>query len=545
MMIGILSAWIFIKKRVYLCPAGAACPGSINPDNSFLQDFRTVMQYWLHIGMLIFGVGLTKLVAYQAWSAMRQRGNTIDILGHSLGAVNGSASDAAFLLLLRWRNMSLGVFVLTHVAIITAISLVIGKSISTLTDTGSVELPFDYPTNISITTYDSIEVIGTARYGPTWAWLSNTGVNSTPLVNKNYSGTFIVQDSRAEYGVNAQPSGQQISGSVSCVDPSASIVVNLTGLADVGQLNVTYLPDERHNVSGSVTLGLDPMNLAVGKLIGQYLPSVIEFDQNSTFIWLTITDGIIPNAMEISDSYFVPAINVFIGLCEHSVTFSNLSVLPQNNASGGMQYIQPSQPTVYLPPGGAFWVYQSEWAPEIFLTPSNPVAVCHNGCMTEAIWNTLLSWWIPPYQYNSYILGQGYSWIDIYCYGGVLSLAGADTNQSCPIMDDEIWSRTLAFVLDGMIQTYPRVGNSSQKLFAQVESIGTTQWWLQGIIPLSAFILYVACLAYTVTVRWGGETMKELDLLEVVNATRAEEERLTKLAVVGGDLGRQVGRPRE
>ena len=545
MMIGILSAWIFIKKRVYLCPAGAACPGSINPDNSFLQDFRTVMQYWLHIGMLIFGVGLTKLVAYQAWSAMRQRGNTIDILGHNLGAVNGSASDAAFLLLLRWRNMSLGVFVLTHVAIITAISLVIGKSISTLTDTGSVELPFDYPTNISITTYDSIEVIGTARYGPTWAWLSNTGVNSTPLVNKNYSGTFIVQDSRAEYGVNAQPSGQQISGSVSCVDPSASIVVNLTGLADVGQLNVTYLPDERHNVSGSVTLGLDPMNLAVGKLIGQYLPSVIEFDQNSTFIWLTITDGIIPNAMEISDSYFEPAINVFIGLCEHSVTFSNLSVLPQNNASGGMQYIQPSQPTVYLPPGSPYWSYQSEWAPKITLLPSNPVAVCHNGCMTAAIWNTLLAWWIPPIQYNQYYSSQSVFLIDIYCYGGVLSLAEADTNQSCPIMDDEIWSRTLAFVLDGMIQTYPRVGNSSQKLFAQVESIGTTQWWLQGIIPLSAFILYIACLAYTVTVRWGGETMKELDLLEVVNATRAEEERLTKLAVVGGDLGKQVGRLRE
>ena len=553
MMTGILSAWFFIKKRVYLCPPGAACPGSFNPDNSFLQDFRTVIQYWVHVGMLIFGVGLMKLVGYQAWSAMQQRGNTIDILGHNLGAVKGSASDAAFLLLLRRRDMSLGVFVLTHVAIIIAISLVIGKSISTvlITDTGSVELSFDYPMNVTIPIDDTTLVVGTARYGPTWAWLSNTGANSTPLVNENFSGTFIVQDGRAEYGVNAQPSGQQISGSVSCVDPSASIVV--TGNSIGFQLNVIYMPGYLHNISGNVTLGLDPTSLAVGKLIGLYLPSITVNDQNTTFIWLTINNGIIPNAMEVSlpevdDVSFIPEsynVNLFIGLCEHTVTFSNLSVLPQNNASGGMQYIQPSQPTVYLPPGGAFWVYQSEWAPEIFLTPSNPVAVCHNGCMTEAIWNTLLSWWIPPYQYNSYILGQGYSWIDIYCYGGVLSPAGGDTNQNCPILDDEIWSRTLALVLDGMIQTYPSVGNSSQILFAQVESIGTTQWWLQGIIPLSAFILYVACLAYTVTAGWGGETMKELDLLEVVNATRAEEERLTKLAMVRGDLGKQVGRLRE
>ena len=40
------------------------------------------------------------------------------------------------------------------------------------------------------------------------------------------------------------------------------------------------------------------------------------------------------------------------------------------------------------------------------------------------------------------------------------------------------------------------------------------------------FILYIACLAYTVTVYWVGETVKKLDLLEVVNATHAEEERL-------------------
>ena len=67
--------------------------------------------------------------------------------------------------------------------------------------------------------------------------------------------------------------------------------------------------------------------------------------------------------------------------------------------------------------------------------------------------------------------------------------------------------------------------------------------------PFSAFILYVACLAYTVTVYWVGDTVKELDLLEVINATpaRAEEERFTKsvMPVVGGKLNEQVGRLRE
>ena len=154
MIIGIIGAWIFIKNRVYVCPPGATCPGSFNPDNSFLQDIRTVMQYWLHAGMLIFGVSLVRLVAYQAWSAMRQRGKTIDILDLNIGVVKGSAFDAANLLLLRRRNRSQGVFVLTHIAIITAISLVVDKSITTVTDTGSVELLFDYLMNTSILNVD-------------------------------------------------------------------------------------------------------------------------------------------------------------------------------------------------------------------------------------------------------------------------------------------------------------------------------------------------------------------------------------------------------
>ena len=161
-------------------------------------------------------------------------------------------------------------------------------------------------------------------------------------------------------------------------------------------------------------------------------------------------------------------------------------------------------------------------------------------CMAVVVWNTLLEWWT---------LGLPTGQIDLYCYGGVLApapLAPAEDNKICPSLDGEIWNKTIALGLDAVVQTYPRVGNASQKLFAQQELIGRWHWWLQGIIPFSALILYVACLAYTVTVYWAGETMKELNLLEVINATRthAEEEILTKSVMIGGDSGdskEQVG----
>ena len=183
--------------------------------------------------------------------------------------------------------------------------------------------------------------LGIEKYRPTWAWLINTNstMNSTSIFNEAFSGTFIIQDGRAEYGVNAQPSGKQISGSISCVDPSDSIIVNMTG-SYVGFVNNTYLPDYTHNVSGNVSLELDP-NLAIGKLIGQYLPAVMnndyEVNQNATFIWFTITDGVIPNAMEVpipTFTKFNPK-SLFIGLCEHTVTFPNVF---QNDASSdGLQ----------------------------------------------------------------------------------------------------------------------------------------------------------------------------------------------------------------
>ena len=81
--------------------------------------------------------------------------------------------------------------------------------------------------------------------------------------------------------------------------------------------------------------------------------------------------------------------SLFIGLCEHTIAFSNL---PQDDASGdGMQYINPSQPIVYLPPGEEIWELQSPWSPEIVLTQEDPVTICDNGCMRSGVWNILLA----------------------------------------------------------------------------------------------------------------------------------------------------------
>ena len=171
--------------------------------------------------------------------------------------------------LFKGRTGHLGIFVLTHVAIITTISLVVGKSISTVTHTGGMELPFNYLMNISILNVayqDSSQGLGSFKYAMTWAWLTNTLTNLTPLFNQTFSGIFIIQDSHARYGVNAWLYGQQISGSVYCVDLSAIIFINLTGFSNISCLNITYLPpDLMHNVSGSITIQFDPTNLAIGK----------------------------------------------------------------------------------------------------------------------------------------------------------------------------------------------------------------------------------------------------------------------------------------
>jgi hypothetical protein len=43
-------------------------------------------------------------------------------------------------------------------------------------------------------------------------------------------------------------------------------------------------------------------------------------------------------------------------------------------------------------------------------------------------------------------------------------------------------------------------------------------WWLQAIIPLLTFLLYVVCLAYTLHVDQERALFRELGLMEIVSA---------------------------
>ena len=96
------------------------------------------MNYWLSIGALISGIALTKLLAYQAWLTMKWRGNTIEVLQHSLEAVQGGIYPA-YLLVLKTYNPSLGLLALIKIGITAAISLVVAFSISDIDTTNRLD----------------------------------------------------------------------------------------------------------------------------------------------------------------------------------------------------------------------------------------------------------------------------------------------------------------------------------------------------------------------------------------------------------------------
>ena len=60
-------------------PASAHCPPSFYLDNNSLQSICTIMQYWLQVGMIIFGNGnwLREARCIPDTTA----GNAIDVLG--------------------------------------------------------------------------------------------------------------------------------------------------------------------------------------------------------------------------------------------------------------------------------------------------------------------------------------------------------------------------------------------------------------------------------------------------------------------------------
>ena len=154
-----------------------------------------------------------KLVAYQAWLGMRQRGNTIDDLSLNIGVINGNAYNAVKLLVLKRGNRFLGGFFLVHFAI----TIIVGFSISTLKNTKNMKFEFDYPMNGAISGIlhvSTVSEIGIdflmGELDPAYAWLKQRVSSSVSPSNNTFSGTLVVRNSRVKYAVNPYPSGLRI-----------------------------------------------------------------------------------------------------------------------------------------------------------------------------------------------------------------------------------------------------------------------------------------------------------------------------------------------
>jgi hypothetical protein len=133
----------------------------------------------------------------------------------------------------------------------------------------------------------------------------------------------------------------------------------------------------------------------------------------------------------------------------------------------------------------------------------------------------------------------------VFCGHGIFSPFDKSGNGSlCRVDESGLWDATLAVAFDALLQSGEKsLETSTQMLWARVETISFKWWWLQGVIPLATFSLYVACLLYTLHINHEGEELKELNLFEVIAATMdtspslAAERALTASDIEVGGRG--------
>ncbi|KAM6491446.1 hypothetical protein JOM56_013220 [Amanita muscaria] len=524
MLSGIIIVYIFLLPRIYICPGGATCRESFNPQSNVLQLLITLMQYWLEIGTIVTGCGFVKLVAFQSWLAMKRKGNTLETIDIHISAITGSASDALRIMkILSWppsnllhttkENWSLGLFTLSQIGITAAISLFVGFSVSTVRQTGSVHIEFGYQKNFILPVLDTL--------------FNNDGMraafveidrrllqaeNSSRLPTETFQGTFVVQDNRTLYAIDARPKGLRIEGDVSCTGevPDLSVVITPDPYP-------IWSPDEQdYNMSTPIVphastvplMAFSSVRLSVAPASPR-LPIPQGSNQVSrTYLWVSNTTGLIPNATTTSDG------KMFIALCNHTI---RLSEIPRDNGEQ-VQYIEPSLPI--LPSRVA------NWSTPLCDTGNN------NLCTIGLVDQFIRYWWFASGARLS-------AFQQANCAHGVLSPLD-DNGEVCRV-DSETWTSTLSAMLDTVVQTAEKSGNQSQYLWARAESISKPRWWLQLVIPVSMFLLYGVCLGYTLYFNHGGDTFKELDLLEVISASHEDgvydvlqEKGVTKSSMVGG-----------
>ena len=482
MVLGISLANVFLS-HVYICPGGATCHNFLEPTSDLIQNLRTAMQYWLQVGMLLFGVGLARLASYQAWLAMRRQGRTIDILDLNFTTLHGSAWNAAKLFLVKRQNRSVATFMLILIGITTSISLVVGKSFSAvLPDTGSTtRAQFTYTANVSLQLIDYFSgtliqdwIRQELRFG---GWSSKY-----PGWDDAFRGTLIMRDNRTVYAANARPMGLRIGSGVSCVDPGANIsVVEIGPTAIPGVANYEYARAGRPNLTITV---MPPDSLLVAMAGTDSLSK-----STRGLIWVSNQAGVIPHAAQTPDG------KMYIGVCTLSLNTFNISSAGQEAQGVDIQNIQPTN-------------------------------VCGSFCDSSDDYYHWVSNDLPDLLYTQLFFWLGFDSsenisaaqvLPVACESGIWSRYGT-TGQGCHI-SNETWSGTVDALIQGLLQTLPRTLNATQDLMVREESISRKRWWFQGVIPLCALLLYVVCLMYTLWDHRPEEvTLTELNALELMTA---------------------------
>ena len=334
MFAGVGIAQAEILPRIHTCLPDATCQGSFDLNKgNVLQFLQVVMTYCIRAGMLVAGIGLTRLYSYQAWLILMRDGNSIQNLDYNLGALKGSLLDACRLIL-RKGNRGLSALLFGLLLVDTAVSLVIGFSISR--DTRDSPITFTYanvsrfPDSSSAHLNNDGQVQAIAKVD-LWAMNNDTSHGSA------LRGSLVVPGSRSKYSVRSAPGGPTISGAITCAGVSTYTIANNSQYYNITIGSHAYLAES------NMTLAVSMTSLHTAR---------------TDYLWVSNTSGLLPNGTLTSDG------KMTFALCNHTVFMVN------GSQSAGVQYIEPNVP---LTSG----------------CDSDDV----NVCVADSVNNAVLSWW--------------------------------------------------------------------------------------------------------------------------------------------------------
>ena len=472
MLLGTIIAYFFILPRIYRCPGGASCGIYLDLDGNAIPLLHSLMQYWLQIGASIAEYGLVRLISYQAWFVSIRKGTTIGDLDRGIGAIKGSVSDAARLVLRR-QNMWLGIFAIIQLVTGFAISIVIASSMRDLKAYVTVDMDYHYPTNfllpVAYANYnDSDSIDQLFRVTTQLEQQLFNPIEEPSNLAGGFEGTLVLRDNRTVFAQDPRPSGFRITGSLSCSPLEEQGLISSTLANSDYFINFEQDVDQAtaYNISYGGTWFIAFSNFVLSSsLLGSELSGS---GINSQYLWASNTSNLVPNATSTTDGV------IYYALCNHTTSMTD--VTPSEGPD--IQYINPSQPLIGAAPNDE----------NIRQCPSNDI----NVCVAFSVNDLFASWCkIQTTPYRKYLVPMSSLNNVLRPYGS----AGPNTSYQ---LDSDAWAATVAIMLDAIVATSKtsRSEYSVQHLRSTTQSVGRDYWWLQTIIPGIIFILLISCAGY-------------------------------------------------